>query len=191
MMYGLAPWVSIPTLVLPLMVGADVLMGVSAGAQVAPTVVAKGATPAVGDLAPSFRLKDLAGETVAFDQFRGVVVMVNFWATWCGPCRVEMPAMEALYQMFPRKDFQILAVSTDAQGAAVTRPFQQELKLTFPILHDADFHVARSYGAHLGLPSTFLVDRQGVIRHRIPGALDWQAPEAVSAVRKLIQEGQP
>lgn len=144
---------------------------------------------ALGGQAPGFRLKDLSGDTITLERYRGVVVMVNFWATWCGPCRVEMPAMESLYKMFPRKDFEILAVSTDAQGAVVTRPFRQELGLSFPILHDPDFQIARLYGAHLGLPVTFLLDRQGVIRHRIPGALDWQAPQAVELVARLIREG--
>ncbi len=142
---------------------------------------------ALGDAAPGFRLKDLSGDTVSLDRYRGTVVMLNFWATWCGPCRVEMPTMEALYKMFPRRDFEILAVSTDAQGAAVTKPFHREFGLTFPILHDADFQVGLAYGART-LPMTFLLDRRGVIRHRIFGARDWHSPEAVQLIQTLVKE---
>ena len=136
----------------------------------------------VGDEAPNFQLRDLAGNMMSLSQFRGKVVLLNFWATWCGPCRVEMPAMEQLYRTLSRREFEILAVSTDAQGAAVTRPFQREMGFTFPILHDEEYRVGFIYGAR-SLPLTFMVDRQGVIRKKIFGARDWDSPEA----RELIQ----
>lgn len=139
-----------------------------------------------GEVAPNFQLQDLQGRFVSLSELRGKVVLLNFWATWCGPCRVEMPAMEELYRTFSRKDFEILAVSTDAQGATVTRPFQQENRLTFPILHDADYRVGLTYGAR-SLPMTFMVDRQGVVRHRIFGARDWAAPEAQQLVQMLMK----
>ncbi|NJN70460.1 MAG: TlpA family protein disulfide reductase [Nitrospira sp.] len=90
---------------------------------------------------------------------------MNFWATWCGPCRVEMPAMEQLYQSFPRREFEILAVSTDSQGVAVTRPFQKQMGFTFPILHDSEYRTGLVYGART-LPITFMLDRQGIVRQR-------------------------
>ncbi len=139
-----------------------------------------------GDAAPNFQLRDMNGQLVALSDLRGKVVLLNFWATWCGPCRIEMPAMEQLYHTYPRSDFEILAVSTDAQGVAVTRPFQQENHLTFPILHDADFRVGLAYGAR-ALPMTFMVDRQGVVRQQIFGARDWGAPEAHQLIQMLIK----
>ncbi|HEX9742424.1 MAG TPA: TlpA disulfide reductase family protein [Nitrospiraceae bacterium] len=139
----------------------------------------------VGDPAPNFQLYDLNGDPVMLSEYRGSIVLLNFWATWCGPCLVEMPSMEVLYKAFDRKDFEILAISTDAQGVVVTRPFKNELGLTFPILHDSDYRVGLAYGAR-SLPMTFLVDRKGVIIHRIFGARDWESPEAKEIMRAAL-----
>ena len=159
-------------------------MGGAAGLDVLP--VADRAIVKLGEPAPNFQLRDLNGHLITLADLRGKVVLLNFWATWCGPCRVEMPAMEQLYRMFQRKDFEILAVSTDAQGVAITRPFQQENRLTFPILHDPDYRVGLTYGAR-SLPMTFLIDRLGVIRHQVFGARDWEAPEAQQLVQMLMK----
>ena len=140
----------------------------------------------LGEPAPNFQLPDLNGRLVTLSDLRGKVVLLNFWATWCGPCRVEMPAMEQLYQTFLPKDFEILAVSIDAQGVAVTRPFQQEYHLTFPILHDADYRIGLIYGAR-SIPMTFLIDRQGVVRHQIFGARNWGASDAQQLVQMLVK----
>lgn len=141
----------------------------------------------VGAPAPDFVLRDLHGSAVSLKSQRGRVVLLNFWATWCGPCRVEMPAMERLYQEFKDRGFEVLAVSTDAQGRAVTKPFRDSLGLTFPILHDPDFQTGITYGART-LPMTFLVDRDGLIRHRIFGARDWHSPEARRLIEMLLAD---
>jgi peroxiredoxin len=153
---------------------------------VAPLLAAQRGVVKPGEPAPNFQLRDMNGQAVSLSDLRGKIVLVNFWATWCGPCRIEMPAMERLYRTYDRKDFEILAVSTDAQGVAVTRPFQQENQLTFPILHDADFRVGLSYGART-LPMTFMVDRQGIVRQQIFGARDWEAPEAHQLIQMLMK----
>ena len=159
-------------------------MGSATGFDLLP--VAERQVVRLGEPAPNFQLRDLNGRQVVLSELRGKVVLLNFWATWCGPCRVEMPAMEKLYRAFSRNDFEILAVSTDAQGVSVTRPFQQENRLTFPILHDADYRVGLTYGAR-SLPMTFMVDRQGIVRHQVFGARDWGATEAHQLVQLLMK----
>lgn len=139
-----------------------------------------------GQPAPDLAIQDLDGKPRKLSEWRGRWLLVNFWATWCGPCRIEMPAMERLYRSYSRKDFEILAVSTDPQGAAVTRPFQQEMGFTFPILHDAEYRIGLMYGAR-SLPMTFMVDRQGIVRQKVPGARDWGGPDARELIQALMK----
>src|SRR5438094_5312317 len=143
-------------------------------------------TSQVGHLAPDFLLQTLDGREVHLSDYRGHVLFLNFWATWCGPCKVEMPAIERLYREYRRQGLAILAVSTDLEGPGVTRPYRDALGLTFTIAHDPEAVVMRLYGVRT-LPVTFLVDRQGVITHQIFGARDWQEPEARDGIRRLLQ----
>jgi peroxiredoxin len=142
--------------------------------------------PRVGHLAPDFLLSTLDGREVRLSDYRGHVVFLNFWATWCAPCKIEMPAMERLYREFRPKGFAVLAVSTDDEGAAVTRPFRDSLGLSFTIAHDPDMIVGRLYRVRT-LPVTFLVNREGLITHQVFGARDWEDPEARSGIKKLLQ----
>jgi peroxiredoxin len=130
---------------------------------------------------------DLYGKAVSLSDYHGKVVLLNFWATWCGPCRVEMPAMEALYRSMQSKGLEIIAISVDQQGTAVTRPFQEAMALSFPILHDLDYQVGLTYGART-LPMTFAIDRRGVIRQLVFGARDWNSPEARMGIAEVLQE---
>ncbi len=142
--------------------------------------------PRVGHLAPDFVLTTLDGREVRLSDYRGHVVFLNFWATWCGPCKIEMPAMERMYRELRPQGFAVLAVSTDAQGAAVTGPYRDSLGLSFTIAHDPEMIVGRLYGVR-SLPVTFLVNREGVITHQVFGARNWGDTEARSGIRKLLQ----
>ncbi len=145
------------------------------------------AAPAIGAPAPAFTLPDLHGKPLALPDYRGAVVLLNFWATWCAPCLVEMPGMERLYREFRKEGFAILAVSSDPQGRAVTQPFADANGLTFPILHDSDYRVSGRYGVRT-LPMSFVIDRNGTLLHQVFGARDWDAPEARTLVRSLLRD---
>jgi peroxiredoxin len=142
--------------------------------------------PRVGHLAPDFLLQTLDGREMRLSDYRGHVVFLNFWATWCGPCKIEMPAMEKLYREFRPKGFTVVAVSSDPEGASVTRPYRDSLGLSFTIAHDPEMLVGRLYGVR-SLPLTFLVNREGVITHQIFGARDWDDTEARRGVGRLLR----
>ncbi len=150
-------------------------------------VIQRWGRPKIGDSAPSFALTDMQGKVVSLADFKGHVVLLNFWATWCGPCRVEMPNMEAMYKDMKAQGFEILAISTDEEGSAVTKPFVEANQLTFPILHDTRYEVGATYGVRT-LPMSYVVDRKGIIQHRIFGARDWHSPEAKDLLNKLLQQ---
>ncbi len=117
--------------------------------------------PNIGSPAPNFALKDLDGNMIYLEETLGKVVLLNFWATWCGPCRVEMPFFERTYAEFKDEDFVVLAVDFDEPIEAV-RAFKEELNLNFPILLDPGGEVQRTYRV-LGYPTSVLIDREGLI----------------------------
>jgi peroxiredoxin len=118
-----------------------------------------GPSPTVGSPAPPFELETPGGETLSLEDFRGQVVLLNFWATWCGPCRLEMPAIQARYE---RGGFEVLAVDFDEPAEQVAA-FMEELGLTFPALLDPGGEIQRLYQVR-GYPSSFFVDENGIIR---------------------------
>lgn len=139
--------------------------------------------PEVGYLAPDFTLPSLDGKTVRLSDFRGKKgAFINFWATWCAPCRLEMPTMEKAYQEYKDRGLEVLAVSIDAGPKSVVKNFMQELKLTFPALLDPEMEVLRRYRI-AAIPASFLIDKEGIIRHRELGYRDWTSPES----RKLLE----
>lgn len=140
-------------------------------------------------LAPDFAAPDLNGQAVSLAALRGKVVLVNLWTTWCPPCRQEMPSMERLAAHFRGRDFQLLAVSQDEDGAAKVAPFVRELGLTFPVLLDPERRIGERYGVW-GYPETFVIDRNGYVVERVIGPREWDSPESIAAIEKLIAAGE-
>lgn len=144
---------------------------------------------AVGARAPDFRAIDLAtGDSVSFrEHYDGAVTLVNIWATWCIPCRVEMPAMERVYRDLAPRGFKIAAISIDEGSPEDVRAFGQELGLSFDLLQDRSTAVQQTYQT-TGVPESFLINRHGVIVKRIIGAHDWGSPVNRALVERLLDE---
>jgi peroxiredoxin len=145
----------------------------------------------VGSAAPDFELPALDGDTVRLSEQRGKVVFVNFWATWCAPCRDEMPAMERLYQRLRGDRFAMLAVSVDEGGEQAVRSFLADIPHSYPILLDAtsarrmEARTAQAYGI-TGVPETFVIDPGGTIVEKVVGPADWSDPAMVDYFQGLI-----
>ncbi|MBX0328180.1 TlpA family protein disulfide reductase [Oscillochloris sp. ZM17-4] len=163
------------------MVGVVALIGTTVARPVAS--VPSDMAPEVGKLAPTFSLSTPEGVPVSLEGLRGQVVLVNFWATWCPPCRAEMPAIQAAYARYAGQGFTVVAVTANEQPANVTDFFTAR-GLSFPALLD-DGRVHAAYRAS-GLPSSFFIDRQGVVRAVYRGAMS----DAViaSEVERLLAE---
>jgi thiol-disulfide isomerase/thioredoxin len=123
-------------------------------------------------------------ESWSLSAFRGKVVFLNFWATWCGPCRSEMPSMEALYNRFKESGLEILAVNSGEDQEEVLS-FMKSNGLSFPALLDVDGKVSGAYGIQ-AIPTTFLIDREGNIILRMVGSLDWNTPKIHTAMESLL-----
>jgi peroxiredoxin len=140
----------------------------------------------VGDRAPDFRAVRLpGGGPASLADYRGQVILLNVWATWCEPCRVEMPSMERLSRQFQGTGFRVVAVSIDQADSTVVNAFVKELGLTFDILHDQPGTIQRIYQT-TGVPESFVIDRHGVIVQRVIGAADWDTPATDALVRRLL-----
>ena len=143
--------------------------------------------PSVGKLAPSFELKDMNGNQVKLEDFKGKVILINFWATWCGPCRKEMPSMHTLYAEYKDQGFVVLAISIDPSVKPV-RKFIRKKELTFPVLMDSEKEVYFDHYAVLTLPTSFLIDRNGVIVEKVFGEKDWDSAEAREKILQLLKK---
>lgn len=135
--------------------------------------------------APNFTLKSLSGEEVSLLQKRGNYVLVNFWATWCGPCKVEMPSLETLHQRFKTKNFSLLAISNDMFGARIVEPFIKAHNLSFTVLLDQQLQVSNKFGV-ISLPTTFMIDPEGNIIGELRGAEDWASPDNILYFENLL-----
>lgn len=121
--------------------------------------------------APAWQLKDLEGKPVNFDQFKGKVVVVDFWATWCPPCRAEIPGYIALQKKYGKDGFAIVGISLDQAGPEVVKEFVAKNRVNYPIVM-GDEAVVAAFGGFEAIPTTFLIDRAGQIRDRKTGAED-------------------
>jgi len=136
--------------------------------------------------APDFTLEDMDGETYTLSKLHGKVVMVNFWATWCPPCREEIPSMEAIYQALQDKGFIVLAINQwETPDHVFSYMGQLEVYPTFPILFDRDSSVSDSYGVK-GLPTTLLIDKQGRVVYRAVGGRNFNHPEVRALIEQLL-----
>lgn len=136
--------------------------GESASTEAASGTVEAAAAKEERRPAPEFALKDADGKEHKLSDFKGKVVLLNFWATWCGPCKIEMPWFVDFQRKYKDQGFSVLAVSLDDEGWEVVRPFAEDLKLNFPVLLGNDA-MADEFGGVVALPTTFLIDKEGKI----------------------------
>ena len=139
-----------------------------------------------GQVAPDFALKSTTGENLRLSEYRGDVVMINFWATWCGPCRQEMPLLDELYRRYHRVGFNLLGVNIDDDTTRALR-MVEELDLHFPIVFDTRKEVSRLYNVE-AMPATILVDREGKIRHVHHGYKPGYEDKYLDQIRALLRE---
>jgi peroxiredoxin len=142
----------------------------------------------VGSRAPAFRATDVAtGRPVTLEQYRGRVVLLNLWATWCQPCRVEMPSLERLWRRLGNDGFRVAAVSIDDDADSVVAAYARQLGLSFAILHDPSAAIKQAYQA-TGVPESWIINRDGVIIKKVIGASEWDGPVNEALIRRLADE---
>ena len=137
--------------------------------------------------APGFVAERLEGGKADLRDFKGKVVLLNFWATWCMPCRKEMPSMEALRQKYSQQDLLVVAISIDEGAKSRVASYVKSLQLGFPILLDPEGEVSDLYKVS-GLPASYLIDRNGKLISRIVGSEDWASAEAFKLVDTLLAQ---
>jgi thiol-disulfide isomerase/thioredoxin len=137
-----------------------------------------------GGAAPPLALQDLEGRTHRLEDYRGKVVLINFWATWCDPCRAEMPALNKLRASFAGQPFAVLAVNL-AESESRIRRFMEQVPLDFPVLLDRDSGAAKAWKARV-LPVSFIVDAEGRIRYSALGEIDWMQDGVRKAILALM-----
>jgi len=139
-----------------------------------------------GFKAPAFTARDLNGNIDSLVNYKGQVVIVNLWATWCGPCRIEMPGFENLYRRFRSQGLVILAVSLDKKNDKAVKDFAVEYKLSFPILIDDKGEVEKRYQTFT-IPTTYVIDRSGRVVFKVDGAKNWESEETFRSIEYLLK----
>ncbi len=134
--------------------------------------------------APDFSLKDINGNTVNLKDFQGKPVLLNFWATWCEPCKEELPSMQRLYETLSSQGIEVVAISIDRKNLDRVKKYVDEYKLTFPILLDPDQKVRKHYYI-MGLPTTYLIGPGGKLKGFASGARVWDSPDSIEMMTSL------
>ena len=137
--------------------------------------------------APTFELPDINGKKVSLTDFKGKVVLINFWATWCGPCKAEMPSLNSLYSTFKNDGFVVLAVSIDTSEKPV-KSFVSEKGIAFPVLMDPEKEVYFDDYAVFAMPTSFLIDRKGMIAEKFIGERVWDSQEIKDKVVSVLRK---
>ena len=140
-----------------------------------------------GSMVAPFELTALDGKVVKSSELSGKVVLVNFWATWCGPCKEEMPSLARLQQQLDPTQFILMTVTTDLQRQGIAH-FLAQLGVTLPVLFDEDQEVSRSFMVR-GLPTTVVIARDGTLVGRAVGPRAWDSPESVAVMRQVMESG--
>ncbi|HUR92768.1 MAG TPA: TlpA disulfide reductase family protein [Gemmatimonadaceae bacterium] len=170
-------------------IGFALLAGMIVGAALAVRALrADLDTVGLGSRAPDFSAAtlDSVSRTRTLADYDGDVILLNIWATWCGPCRVEMPSIQSLHEEYAPRGLKVVAVSVDAGGKErQIREFTDSLGLTFEILHDSAGAIEQSYRS-TGVPETIVIGRDGVIRKRVVGAVRWDSPANRALVEQLL-----
>ena len=138
-----------------------------------------------GAIAPDFTLKDLSGHELRLSDLKGKVVLLNFWATWCPPCRKEVPSLVSLNSQMSGKAFQMVTVSIDEGGKQAIEEFFASAGVTLPVLLDTDRNISKLYGT-TGVPETFIVNQRGAIVKKVVGGMDWSDPAVVKYLNDLM-----
>ncbi len=141
-----------------------------------------------GKPAIDFFLVDLDGKLRRLDEFKGKVIFLNFWATWCKPCEDEMPSMQMLHETLKDRPFEIVAVSVDKDDVSVVKEFVKRHNITFTVLHDRKGKIKDAYKT-TGVPETFIIDQNGIIAEKIWGPRDWTRHENLITIFKLLENG--
>jgi peroxiredoxin len=137
--------------------------------------------------APDFFLKDLNGKKVGIKQFDGKIIFLNFWATWCSPCKEEMSSLEVLHQKFKEKNFVLLTISVDYGGLKTVQEFMDKQRYTFPVLRDPKLEAYDLFNVK-GIPTTIIIDKKGRMIGRAIGPRDWKSPEVFSLISLLLSK---
>jgi len=140
----------------------------------------------IGEPAPDFTLKSRSGENVKLSELRGEVVMINFWASWCAPCRQEMPLLEDIYKKYSELGFVLLGVNVEEDSSKAAE-LLREIPVSFPILYDNTNEVTKLYKV-VAMPTTVMVDRDGTLRYLHRGYLPGYEEEYIKQVKELIRE---